>query len=89
MISNLPEATTQSAALSTDFAVQLARRRHDPILEELWAIKAQINAEANYDLDRLAELARKAAAPYIDSTGRVRLPDTTNGQNTNSERQSD
>lgn len=54
--------------------VQLARRRNDPILEELWAIKAQINAEANYDIDRLVEMARIAAAPYIDENGRVRVP---------------
>lgn len=26
------------------------RRRKDPILEELWAVKAAINAEANYDV---------------------------------------
>ena len=60
--------------LAINAPVQLARERHDPILEELWAIKAQINAEANYDIGRLIEMAQKAAAPYIDENGRVRVP---------------
>lgn len=36
-----------------------ARSRDDPILLELWEIKRQLNAEANYDI---AELARRASA---------------------------
>jgi hypothetical protein len=46
--------------------------RNDPILQELWAVKAQINAKANYSVaaivqrlhqqrDHLAELRRQAA----------------------------
>ena len=64
----------------TNAPVRLAQRRHDPILEELWTIKAQINAEANYDIDRLIDMAKKAAAPYIDEHGRVRLPPATQTQ---------
>jgi hypothetical protein len=28
-------------------------RRHDPILAELWEVKAKLNAEAGYDVKRL------------------------------------
>ena len=73
-LSNIP---ADNLSAITDAPVQLARRRHDPILEELWAVKAQINAEANYDIDRLVEMARIAAAPYIDENGRVRVPAPT------------
>lgn len=34
------------------------RSKDDPILLELWEIKRQLNAEANYDI---AELARRAS----------------------------
>jgi hypothetical protein len=73
MNSPTPADTPTEAAVDDGFAVQLARKRHDPILEELWAVKAQINAEANYDVRRLVELARIAAAPYIGADGRVML----------------
>ena len=73
-LSNTP---ADNLSTITNAPVQLARRRHDPILEELWAVKAQINAEANYDIDRLIEMARIAAAPYIDENGRVRVPAPT------------
>ena len=43
------------------------------ILQELWETKAKMNAEANYDVYRLVELARLAAAPFIGPDGRVRL----------------
>lgn len=43
------------------------------ILQELWDTKAKMNAEANYDVRRVAELARLAAAPFIGADGRVRL----------------
>jgi hypothetical protein len=32
--------------------------RNDPILRELWKIKAQINSEAGYDLDVIFEQAK-------------------------------
>jgi hypothetical protein len=38
------------------------KRRRDPILEELWAVKAQLNAAANYDVKRLLEDARDSVA---------------------------
>ncbi len=69
------EPKPKPSAEELDFAVNLARRRNDPILEELWAVKAKINAEANYDLSRLIEMAQKAAAPFIGPDGRVRVPD--------------
>ncbi len=66
-------ALPDSALAAINAPIELARRRQDPILEELWAIKAQINAEANYDIGRLIEMAQKAAAPYIGEDGRVRI----------------
>ncbi len=66
-------ALPDTALAAINAPIQLARKRHDPILEELWAIKAQINAEANYDIGRLMEMAQKAAAPYISEDGRVRI----------------
>lgn len=32
--------------------------RNDPVLKELWAVKAQINKEAGYDVGRLVEQAQ-------------------------------
>jgi hypothetical protein len=77
-----PDTPTSQEALTAVIAapVQLARQRHDPILEELWFIKAQINAEANYDIGRLIEMAQTAAAPYIDENGRVRIPNKTGNE---------
>jgi hypothetical protein len=43
------------------------RQKRDPVLAELWEIKAQMNAQADYDVKRLLEnahqqvLAMKAA----------------------------
>lgn len=34
---------------------------HDPILEELWAIKSQINSDANYSVD---EIIRRLKIKY-------------------------
>ena len=43
-------------------AANLDRRKRskstDPVLTELWAIKQQINEEANFSLDAIAERAR-------------------------------
>jgi hypothetical protein len=43
-------------------AANLARRKRsadaDPVLAELWAIKKQINEEANFSLDAIAARAR-------------------------------
>ncbi len=44
------------------------------ILQELWDVKAKLNAEAGHNMERLIEIVRRDAAPYIDETGRVRLP---------------
>lgn len=36
-------------------------RAPDPILAELWQVKREINREAGYDIERLAEMAHEAA----------------------------
>lgn len=36
-------------------------RAPDPILAELWEVKRQLNAEADYDVDVLARMAHEAA----------------------------
>jgi hypothetical protein len=35
------------------------RQKHDPVLAELWEIKAQMNAQAGYDVKRLLENAHQ------------------------------
>lgn len=52
-------------------------RQTSPILAELWAVKAKLNAEAAYDMDNLIAIVRRDAAPYIDGNGRVRAPTPT------------
>jgi len=47
--------------------------RHDPILEELWAVRAQLNAQANYDVKRLLADAAATAARMTDANGQLRL----------------
>jgi hypothetical protein len=47
--------------------------RHDPILAELWAVKAQLNAQANYDVKRLLADAAATAARMTDANGQLRL----------------
>ena len=48
--------------INTTDSENLARRQRsssvDPVLAELWAIKKQINEEANFSLDTIAEHAR-------------------------------
>ena len=51
---NAPNATTTSAY----------PMRIDPILQELWAIKAAINKEANYDAATLLRSANIVASKY-------------------------
>jgi hypothetical protein len=52
-------------APSGAFPMTGARSKDDPILLELWEIKRQLNAEANYDI---AELARRASAFDLAAT---------------------
>lgn len=33
--------------------------RNDPLLQELWAVKATMNAESGYSIQKLAEQARQ------------------------------
>lgn len=49
-------------------------RRQDPILEDLWAFKAQLNKESGYDVHRLYERIHREAAEFFDSEGRVIVP---------------
>lgn len=49
-----PHAETPSSA--TPKRARLGRE--DPILQELWAVKAALNAEAGYSIEKLAERAR-------------------------------
>ena len=65
---NTYEQTMTTVAVQT--AIALPDRT---ILQELWETKAKMNAEANYDVRRVVELARLAAAPFIGADGRVRL----------------
>jgi len=47
--------------------------RHDPMLAELWAVKAQLNAQANYDVKRLLAEAAATAARMTDVNGHLRF----------------
>ena len=47
----------EKIAPATEKPVRLGRA--DPLLQELWAIKAALNAEAGYNLKTLAEQARQ------------------------------
>ena len=62
-------------------AERLPVGRDDPILQELWQVKAKINSEANYDVAVLAAQARAldvdellrrlggdAARPHVSAT---------------------
>ena len=39
-------------------------RRIDPVLRELWEVKARINAEAEYSVENIFERARRSAAEH-------------------------
>jgi hypothetical protein len=52
----------------------LAPRRADPILQELWGIKAQMNKDAGYDVRRLYAQVQQSAAALFDRNGRVCVP---------------
>ena len=53
--------TTPIIAPRPQFPPQEQRRprlgRNDPILQELWAVKAALNAEAGHSIDKLVERA--------------------------------
>jgi hypothetical protein len=51
-----------------------APRRQDPMLEDLWAFKAQLNKESGYDVHRLYERIQREAAEFFDREGRVIVP---------------
>jgi hypothetical protein len=68
----MTESTTHHTQEKSVTATHHRQQSH--ILEELWAVKAQLNADAGYDLDRLIEIVRKEAAPYFDKNDRVCIP---------------
>lgn len=45
----------------TRFNASTLTRAPDPILEELWEVKRQINQEAGYRLEELVRMARETA----------------------------
>jgi len=47
---------TEIASDTTPKRVRLGRE--DPVLQELWAVKAALNAEASYSIEKLTERAR-------------------------------
>lgn len=48
--------------------------RDDPILQELWQVKARINAEANYDVAVLAAQARALDVEALMRRAGVQVP---------------
>ena len=62
---------TSTTGAATSAVPNAPRQRHDPVLAELWEIKAQMNAQAGYDVRRLLEnahqqvLAMKAAGLLV------------------------
>jgi hypothetical protein len=52
------QTNQQSPTSRFDDTEQVRALSTDPILAELWAIKAQMNREANYDIATLANNAR-------------------------------
>jgi hypothetical protein len=39
-------------------------RRKDPILEEVYSVKAKLNAEANYSVEKILERSRQTSASF-------------------------
>ena len=67
--------------INTTDAANLARRKRgsstDPVLTELWAIKRQINEEANFSLDAIAKCARTFTIEAAHARVRSALNATT------------
>jgi hypothetical protein len=47
-------------------------RVHDPMLQELWDIKAALNKQANYDVSQVLANAAAFAAQFKGADGRVK-----------------
>jgi hypothetical protein len=63
-----------NSKLAPPDAAKPTPRRQDPMLEDLWAFKAQLNKESGYDVHRLYERVHREAAEFFDSEGRVIVP---------------
>jgi hypothetical protein len=50
---------TSTPAAATSAVPVALLQRHDPVLAELWEIKAQMNAQAGYDVRQLLENAHQ------------------------------
>jgi hypothetical protein len=74
---NTEKSQTDTARPMATQTKQLTKRLHDPILEELWAVKAQINAEGGYDLQTILTRAKVFADPFFDASGHLHLPAKT------------
>jgi hypothetical protein len=53
---------THTPTQRTDDA--LFMRRRDPILEEVYSVKAKLNAEANYSVEKILERSRQTSASF-------------------------
>jgi len=51
--------TLNAETLNRETQKPIRLGRKDPILQELWAVKATINAEADYSIAKLAERTRQ------------------------------
>jgi hypothetical protein len=74
---NAEKSQTDTARTMVKQTKLSTKRLHDPILEELWAVKAQINAEGGYDLQTILTRAKMFADPFFDATGHLHLPAKT------------
>ena len=44
--------------------------QNDPIMQELWAVKAKINAEAHYSVDEIVRRMREKYPPAHQQSGK-------------------
>jgi hypothetical protein len=65
--------TTPTTPLQTQQDAPVPSRT-DPLLQELWGIKAQMNKDAGYDVRRLYAQVQQAAVALFDRDGRVCVP---------------
>jgi hypothetical protein len=63
MTTTKPPAPEDESALPAPAPVPVPKKRSiDPILQEVYDIKAQLNAEAGYSVQKILERARRNAA---------------------------
>lgn len=57
-----PNKSTQEVAKLTTHAAKPSRRTIDPILQEVYDVKAKLNAEAGYSVQKIFERAQQNSA---------------------------